>query len=89
MADSILDAGLLAMVVSAANGVFTAPSFDNFLTLATGWVVRRVRHSTTGLIVAAGAVGRKHFGTYHRFFSQAAWQAEGAVPEFTSAADPE
>ncbi len=55
MADSILDAGLLAMVVSTANGVFTAPSFDNFLALAAGWVLCRTRRTTTGLIVAAGA----------------------------------
>ncbi len=77
MADSILDAGLLAMVVSATSGLFGAPSFDNFLTLAAGWVLCRTRRTTTGLIVAAGAVGRKHFGSYHRFFSQAAWEAEG------------
>ncbi len=77
MADSILDAGLFAMVVAAASGVFTAPSFDNFLTLAAGWVLCRTRRTTNGLILAAGAIGRKHFGTYHRFFSQAAWETEG------------
>lgn len=77
MGDSILDAGLLAMVVSATSGLFTEPSFSNFLALAAGWVLCRARRTTTGLIVAAGAVGRKHFGSYHRFFSQAAWQVEG------------
>lgn len=76
MNDSILDTGLLAMVCSAASGVFTAPSVDNFLTLATGWLLCRARRTTTGLIVAAGAVGRKHFGSFHRFFSQAAWDVE-------------
>ena len=76
MSDSILDVGLLAMVFSATSGVFSAPSFDNFLTLATGWVLCRARRTTTGLIVAAGAVGGKHFGSYHRFFSQAVWQVE-------------
>ena len=64
------------MTFSATRGVFTAPSFDNFLILATGWVLCRARRTTTGLITAAGAVGRKHFGSYHRFFSQAVWQVE-------------
>lgn len=65
------------MVISATSGVFTQPSSSNFLTLATGWLLCRARRTTTGLIVAAGAVGRKHFGSYHRFFSQAAWEVEG------------
>lgn len=64
------------MVLSATSGVFTAPSLANFLTLITGWLLCRARRTTTGLIVAAGAVGRKHFGAYHRFFSQAAWSTE-------------
>lgn len=76
MGDSILDARLLAMVFSATSGVFTAPSLGNFLTLATGWLLCRARRTTTGLIVAAGAVGCKHFGSFHRFFSQAAWDVE-------------
>ena len=76
MNDCILDAGLLAMVFSATNGVFTARSFDNFLTLTAGWLLCRARRTTTALIVAAGALGRKHFCSFHRFFSQATWQVE-------------
>ncbi len=77
MGDSILDAGLLAMVLSATSGVFTAPSMGNFLTLATGWLLCRDRRTTTGLIVAARAAGHKHFGCFHRLFSHAVWDTRG------------
>jgi hypothetical protein len=75
MRDCILDASLMAMVLSAADGVFTRPSLGSFLTLACGWVLCRLRRTTTGLIVAADAAGMKHFSSYHRLFSQAAWSA--------------
>ena len=75
MRDSILDACLMAMVLSAADGVFTRPSLGSFLALAAGWVLCRSRRTTTGLIVAADAAGAKHFTSYHRLFSQAAWPA--------------
>ena len=61
------------MLMSATGGVFTAPSLENFLILASGWLMCRMRRTTTGLIVAARAVGQKHFGCFHRFFSNAAW----------------
>jgi hypothetical protein len=73
MNESIWHAGLAAMVLAATGGVFSAPSLENFMTLACGWLLSRARRTTTGLIVAAGAVGTKHFGCFHRFFSQATW----------------
>jgi len=62
------------MVMSATQGVFTAPSLANFLTLASGWLLCRSRRTTTGLIVAARAVQQKHFSRFHAFFSSAAWK---------------
>ena len=76
MNDCMLDVGLMAMLCSVGSGLLTQPSVANFLTLATGWVLCRARRTTTGLIIAAGAVGSKHFGSYHRFFSQAAWSPQ-------------
>jgi len=75
MRDSILEACLMAMVLSATDGVFTRPSLGSFLALAAGWVLCRTRRTTTGLIVAADAAQTKHFSSYHRLFSQAAWSA--------------
>ena len=56
--------------------VFTQPSFSNFTTLVAGWVFCFGRHTVTGLITAAGAVGEKHFSAYHRFFSRAVWSLD-------------
>jgi len=73
MKDCMLDVGLMAMLCSVGATIWTQPSLASFLTLATGWVLCRSRRTTSGLIVAAGALGRKHFGSYHRFFGKAAW----------------
>ena len=58
------------------SSVFTSPSFANFLTMLTGWVFCLGRHTVTGLIVAAGATEKKHFSSFHRFFSRAVWNLD-------------
>jgi DDE superfamily endonuclease len=55
--------------------VMTAPTFDNLITILTGWVFAP-RRTVTGMIVAAEAVGRKHHGTFHRLFAQASWSLD-------------
>jgi SRSO17 transposase len=58
------------------SGVMTAPTFDTFLTVVTGWVFAR-RRTVTGMIVAAGVVtGAKHHSAYHRLFSAARWSLD-------------
>jgi hypothetical protein len=54
-------------------GCFTAPSFDRFYTLMCGWVLQLGRHTVTGTVRAATAVGFKHISSFHRFFSRARW----------------
>ena len=56
--------------------VMTAPTFDSFLTLLSGWVFAR-RHTVTGMILAAdAAVGTKHHSAYHRLFAAARWSLD-------------
>jgi hypothetical protein len=62
-------------VLQSLSPIMTAPSFQTWLTLVTGWVFAR-RRTITQMIVAAGAVKDKHFSSYHRFFSQAAWSRD-------------
>lgn len=52
---------------------FTAPSFSTFTTLMGGWSLATGRHTVTGVVRAANAVGWKHIRTFHRFFSEGAW----------------
>lgn len=55
---------------------FTAPSFPTFVTLMAGWSLATGRHTVTGVVRAANAVGWKHIRTFHRFFSNARWSAD-------------
>lgn len=59
-------------VLQQLSFVMTAPTFDTFLTILTGWVFAR-RHTVTGAILAADAVGTKHHSSFHRLFATAEW----------------
>lgn len=63
------------VLLQALSPVMTAPSFQTWLTLVTGWIFAR-RRTVTHMIVAAGAVGDKHFSSFHRLFSQASWSLD-------------
>ncbi len=52
--------------------VMTAPTSNTFVTVLTGWVFAR-RHTVTGAILAADAVGTKHHSSFHRLFAKAEW----------------
>jgi SRSO17 transposase len=62
-------------LLQALSPVMTAPSFNSFLTILAGWVFTR-RHTVTGMIQAANAVGSKHHSSFHRLFAQAAWSLD-------------
>jgi hypothetical protein len=49
---------------------------QSFITLMAGWVLDLRRHTVTEVVRAAGAVGRKHISSYHRFFSQGRWSTD-------------
>lgn len=55
---------------------FSQPSFENFGVLVTGWVLAGMRAMTSTALRALGACADKHFSTYYRFFSRAAWQPD-------------
>jgi len=58
------------------SGCFTAPSFESFVTVMSGWVLNLRRHTVTETVRAAGAVGTKHISSFHRFFSQGRWMTD-------------
>ena len=55
--------------------VFSQPSFHNFLFLIEGWVLAGARAMTSTALAARRDLP-KHFATYYRFFSRAAWNAD-------------
>src|SRR3954453_2237504 len=56
--------------------VFTAPSFDNFRYIATGWCLSHRNRYVTELIQAWGARHRGHHSRDHRFYSDAPWSVD-------------
>lgn len=55
---------------------FTAPSYQRFLTLLRGWILCVGKHTVTGVMRAAGVVGVREHGGFHRFFSRGAWEPD-------------
>ena len=55
--------------------VFSAPTFNSFLTVLTGWVFAR-RRIITRMIEAADAVETKHHSAFHRLFAAARWSRD-------------
>lgn len=72
----ILIVNSFAALLQGFAGCFTAPSASNFVTLMTGWVLDLRRHTVTEVVRAAGAVGKKHICSYHRFFSRGRWATD-------------
>ena len=68
--------GGLPEVLEAVRGAFTAPSFATFKDLVAGMLGAVGEHSVTGMLIAAGWSGRRHWGRAHRFFSQAKWDPD-------------
>ena len=56
--------------------LMTAPSSQNFVTVASGWILTPGRRTITQLIQGVGAVGKKDHSTFHRFFSAAPWSLD-------------
>jgi hypothetical protein len=71
MLPSSLDCFLFAF-----ESCFTAPSYQRFLTLLTGWVLCTGKHTVTGVMRAAGVAGEHEHSGYHRFFSGASWEPD-------------
>jgi hypothetical protein len=66
--------GLLLQGLAAT---MTAPTFDSFVTILTGWVFAP-RRTVTRMILAAGDMASKHYSSYHRVFSAAGWSLDAA-----------
>lgn len=75
MPDTVIVASFPVLLQEFAS-CFTAPSFRTFVVLASGWLLAMGRHTVTGVVRAANAVGWKHIGSFHRFFSRARWATD-------------
>jgi DDE superfamily endonuclease len=56
--------------------VFTAPTFQTFLEIVTGWVLSHRHRYMTEVIFAGGNIGNGHWYRFHRIFSHATWDLD-------------
>ena len=55
---------------------FTAPTFQTFAAIVTGWLLSHRHRYITEVIFSCGMVGVGHWCRFHRFFSHAAWDLD-------------
>jgi SRSO17 transposase len=56
--------------------VFTVPTFQTFLQIASGWILSPRHRYVTDVIFSGGNVGNGHWSRFHRFFSHASWNLD-------------
>jgi DDE superfamily endonuclease len=56
--------------------VFTAPTFQTFLQIVSGWILSSRHRFVTEVIFSGGNVANGHWSRFHRFFSHAAWDPD-------------
>jgi hypothetical protein len=56
--------------------VFTAPTFQTFGEVLTGWVLSPRRRFVTDIIFSGDNLANGHWSRFHRFFSHAAWDLD-------------
>jgi len=62
-------------LVQQLSPAMTAPTFESFVIVLTGWVFAR-RRNVTKMILAAAAVDEKHHSAFHRVFAAASWSLD-------------
>ena len=71
--------------------VFTAPTYQTFVVIITGWILSQRHRYVTEVIFSSGRVGDGHWSRFHRFFSHAAWDIDTftfAWPSWSSRFSP-
>jgi hypothetical protein len=63
------------VLLQALAPTMTTPTFESFVTVATGWVFSG-SGTITRSILSAGDLATKHFSSYHRLFSAALWSLD-------------
>ncbi len=54
----------------------TRPGFVNLVVVLTGWTLTHGLHAVTEALVATDVARRRHWESFHRFFSRGAWEPD-------------
>lgn len=79
--------GGFAALLQAVSAGMTAPTYESFVTIVTGWIFAS-RRTVTRMILAAGPSAAKHYSSYHRLFSAARWSLDRLGLAFFAIVEP-
>jgi hypothetical protein len=81
--DTFVHSSFGTVVMTLFHGLFTAPSWQTFTSLACGWALATDRHTITTSVWLTGATTVKHFSRFYVFLgcplSNQRWHLWGAV----------
>ena len=81
--DTFVHSSFGTVVMTLFQGLFTAPSWQTFTSLACGWALATDRHTITTYLWLTGATALKHFSRFYVFLGcplyHQRWQLWGAV----------
>ena len=81
--DTLVPSSFGTVVMTLLQGLFTAPSWQTFTSLACGWALASDRHTITTYLWRTGATTITHFSRFYVFLGcplyNRRWQLWGAV----------
>jgi len=91
--DTFVHSSFGTVVMTLFQGIFTAPSWHTFTSLACGWALASDRHTITTYLWLTGATTVKHFSRFYVFLGcplyHRRWQLWGAVIHLAAQFVPE
>ena len=91
--DTFVHSSFGPVVMTLFQGIFTAPSWHTFTSLACGWALASDRHTITPSLWLTGATTVKHFSRFYAFLGgplyPRRWQLWGAVIRLAAQLVPE
>jgi DDE superfamily endonuclease len=91
--DTFVHSSFGTVVMTLFQGLFTAPSWQTFISLACGWALATDRHTITTYLWLTGATTVKHFSRFYVFLGcplyNRRWQLWGAVIRLAAPFVPE
>src|SRR5664279_28480 len=63
----------LSSLLQRFRSCFTAPGYEVFIAMITGFILRPVERTVCGMLTGAGLAGLWHHSRAHRFFSATRW----------------
>jgi hypothetical protein len=91
--DTFVNSSFGTVVMTLFQGLFTAPSWQTFTSLACGWTLASDRHTITTYLWLTGATAVKHFSRFYVFLGcplyDRRWHLWGAVIRLAAQFVPE